>query len=366
MAAKIVLTGKRFGRLVVLSEAPKGKTRARKWHCRCDCGNETSVYQSNLLRGTTSCGCYAKERTSARVRQAARERWATAGPGNKWCRKCQQNKPHSEFYPSSSRYHPDGYAPLCRPCARGVLKHRYETITGPRNIEATRKAKEQQEVVEYLARTAQEKRCIFCKQVKSGAEFDFAPVCRDGTGLKVRCKECWTKIRTARRAGKKVCAGCFSTLPLAEYRRPATLLRPAKVTSYCRPCITEKANAIRLTDEAARISGLRRRLRSYGISLEQYEAMRTKQGNRCGICQKEFDDEDEFGARRPRVDHCHATRAVRGLLCLSCNAGLGSLGDDMESLQNGIEYLRRSGETAELLATIPGPSRNTRKRNAVA
>ena len=51
------LTGKRFGRLTVV--ACEGRTSGnRRWHCRCDCGNEVDVWQPNLLSGRTkSCGC---------------------------------------------------------------------------------------------------------------------------------------------------------------------------------------------------------------------------------------------------------------------------------------------------------------------
>ena len=55
------LTGKRFGRLVVLNkQGHKGKLIA--WRCKCDCGNETVVSVSNLLNNSTkSCGCLARE-----------------------------------------------------------------------------------------------------------------------------------------------------------------------------------------------------------------------------------------------------------------------------------------------------------------
>lgn len=50
------LVGERFCRLVVLSKAVG--TRASRWRCRCDCGNETEVVHSDLLSAhTRSCGC---------------------------------------------------------------------------------------------------------------------------------------------------------------------------------------------------------------------------------------------------------------------------------------------------------------------
>ena len=66
MSNKVDLTGKRFGRLVVLEQAEyhidkKGR-KIRMWKCKCDCGNETIVRHGGLQSGkTTSCGCFHKE-----------------------------------------------------------------------------------------------------------------------------------------------------------------------------------------------------------------------------------------------------------------------------------------------------------------
>ena len=60
------LTGKRFGRLVVLERAednilPSGQHKTM-WKCVCDCGGEKITTRTNLVRGITkSCGCYALE-----------------------------------------------------------------------------------------------------------------------------------------------------------------------------------------------------------------------------------------------------------------------------------------------------------------
>lgn len=62
MTAKIDMAGKRFGRLVVLSEAGITKDMKAKWLCVCDCGNQ-AVVVGKLLRAalTRSCGCLHKE-----------------------------------------------------------------------------------------------------------------------------------------------------------------------------------------------------------------------------------------------------------------------------------------------------------------
>jgi hypothetical protein len=70
MGKHLDLTGQRFGHLTVLDKAgttPAGKTI---WHCRCSCGNETSVPAGALRTGNTvSCGCYRRE--LARMRNFA-------------------------------------------------------------------------------------------------------------------------------------------------------------------------------------------------------------------------------------------------------------------------------------------------------
>jgi hypothetical protein len=56
------LTGKRFGKLVVLQQEPSikrsGSGYIRAWLCHCDCGGEKVVVAKDLVGGKTgSCGC---------------------------------------------------------------------------------------------------------------------------------------------------------------------------------------------------------------------------------------------------------------------------------------------------------------------
>jgi hypothetical protein len=54
----IDLTGKRFGKLVVLSRDKNTKHNQLSWLCQCDCGNKTVVAGYHLSTGhTSSCGC---------------------------------------------------------------------------------------------------------------------------------------------------------------------------------------------------------------------------------------------------------------------------------------------------------------------
>ena len=66
------LTGRRFGRWVVIefSHRAKGKNRtwvSLFWLCRCDCGATRSVDGGNLLSGaSSSCGCWNQDRRLTR------------------------------------------------------------------------------------------------------------------------------------------------------------------------------------------------------------------------------------------------------------------------------------------------------------
>ena len=56
------LTGRRFGRLTVVGPAVKERSRKRFWRCICDCGNQITAEGSHLKSGhTKSCGCYRRE-----------------------------------------------------------------------------------------------------------------------------------------------------------------------------------------------------------------------------------------------------------------------------------------------------------------
>lgn len=54
----IDLTGKRFGRLTVISRSGHNKSGRITWKCRCDCGKEKIICGEHLRYGLThSCGC---------------------------------------------------------------------------------------------------------------------------------------------------------------------------------------------------------------------------------------------------------------------------------------------------------------------
>jgi hypothetical protein len=79
----------------------------------------------------------------------------------------------------------------------------------------------------------------------------------------------------------------------------------------------------------------------YGISREEYVALRKKQKNKCAICGNAEQRKVRGKVTELSVDHCHNTGKVRALLCFSCNSGLGSFKDDIDRLRKAVDYLER-------------------------
>lgn len=133
----------------------------------------------------------------------------------------------------------------------------------------------------------------------------------------------------------KRCARCQTVKPVTEFYTSRDRGTPV---GYCKPCGKE-AHSEWLAANAAhsREYSRRRALRKYGITLEEYMVILESQGGRCAICR-----EAERGASHQEllhVDHDHATGAVRGLLCFSCNRAIGYLKDSPERLRAAARYL---------------------------
>ena len=169
-----------------------------------------------------------------------------------------------------------------------------------------------------------------------------------GESICPECSDAFTKMRP----NQQYCS--------AEHQKKYNLRRwhennKAHVTSY-RKNTAEKRNAIRRqkyaecedTRTAAREQVKRwrsdnpkkrkaQRLRQYGLTIAEFNKLLESQGHKCAICG--YDDKSD-----PNIFffffHCHTTGKVRGLLCASCNHGLGKFKDSQELLIAAAEYLK--------------------------
>jgi hypothetical protein len=87
----------------------------------------------------------------------------------------------------------------------------------------------------------------------------------------------------------------------------------------------------------------------------QYTQLCAKQDEKCPICDKNFPAVETIGVGLV-IDHDHVTGHNRGILCSSCNVGLGCFGDNPESLKRAIVYLAHDDSLDTNVDTSVAPS----------
>lgn len=159
-------------------------------------------------------------------------------------------------------------------------------------------------------------------------------------GRQARCKECSKENKRRgtplgrpreieREDGRIRCSTCRDWKPPEEYHKSKS--QRNGLQSYCKVCAKARQN--REHNHKAHIKKV------YGLTTGEYQAMLVAQSGSCAICNLEYNPE-----RRLCVDHDHDTGSVRGLLCVSCNTGLGALGDDPVRLAAALRYLAKHGK----------------------
>jgi hypothetical protein len=149
----------------------------------------------------------------------------------------------------------------------------------------------------------------------------------------------------------KACSKCKIDKPHSEYFRDN--LRAIGIRCKCKVCCKKESADWRINNrneyntyavEWRAKNKVRQHAASikhhYKLSIEEYNRMLAAQNCQCKICGKEHNPEVNRG--RLYVDHCHDSKAVRGLLCSKCNVALGALNDDIDLLSKAIVYLKAS------------------------
>jgi len=138
------------------------------------------------------------------------------------------------------------------------------------------------------------------------------------------------------RVGKKQCKYCDRTRKLDYF--PKSKNSKTGYFSYCYEC---RRSINRNQDKKRfrkRLEYTRNRylIRTYGISISDYEIMLREQGGGCAICGRQKDSHAKLA-----VDHDSMTGRVRGILCENCNLAIGQLAHDIERIRKAITYLER-------------------------
>jgi hypothetical protein len=79
----------------------------------------------------------------------------------------------------------------------------------------------------------------------------------------------------------------------------------------------------------------------HDISFGDVERMFASQKGCCPICGRQMTLEIGYSKNnRAVIDHSHKTSKRRGLICFSCNVGLGMFRDDIDILISAVVYLK--------------------------
>ena len=136
---------------------------------------------------------------------------------------------------------------------------------------------------------------------------------------------------------ERACACCRLVQPLEAFY--VDRAKPLGRTYRCKVCVRVAQKRLSQSPSSIAAQAAKMRKRNYGITSEQYQAFLVDQGGVCAICQRPEDAKHKGSARSLSVDHDHGTGRIRGLLCRSCNAGIGFLNDDANLLARAIKYL---------------------------
>lgn len=162
--------------------------------------------------------------------------------------------------------------------------------------------------------------CTVCGEPKPREAFALSKRAKDG--LHTFCKAC----KSAKsRAWYHATSERQKARGRRRYQTNGREMRAAALRWY----ETNRAHALELKREWAIRT-------AFGMTLKEYDALVVAQGGSCALCRKP----PERKGRRPlHVDHCHDTGVVRGLLCRSCNVGLGHFKDSPSLLRAAAAYL---------------------------
>jgi len=161
-----------------------------------------------------------------------------------------------------------------------------------------------------------EKRCVICDDVKPLNKFHKASDRPDG--YRGDCKICRkTKRRLDPNATKLRCYTCDELKDKTDENFHISKKSKYGFRRCCKECHKNIQRKSHLN-------------RNYGITPEEYEGMLINQDYKCLICTE---------VKKLVVDHNHLSGEVRGLLCDTCNRGIGYLQESKTNLWNSILYL---------------------------
>ena len=110
----------------------------------------------------------------------------------------------------------------------------------------------------------------------------------------------------------------------------------------CSKVLTQKATKQWRLNNPDRVKASSKRTKiklKYGLSAENLVELFDEQNGHCAICGILLDFNAPSKHNKPHLDHDHKTGIARGILCLTCNTGIGMFNDDAYLLEAARNYL---------------------------
>lgn len=112
--------------------------------------------------------------------------------------------------------------------------------------------------------------------------------------------------------------------------------------TLCKLCDLKRRSKPYTKQEYRRIWNMNNK---YGIDDSGFDSLWYAFKGRCGICNQELKMPENRRGQSMNVvaiDHDHNTGNIRGLLCNSCNKGLGHFLDNVDILKQAIKWLENT------------------------
>ena len=142
----------------------------------------------------------------------------------------------------------------------------------------------------------------------------------------------------------KICTNCNRCLDLSEFSRDKQ--KKDGLRFQCKEC--HKAYVKKYWNITKGYFKNLSLLKRYGITKEDWIRIFEKQNRCCAIC-----GTANPGPKGWQTDHDHINLRVRGILCSSCNWGLGNFKDSLERLQKALVYLSEAEQRVADFASSP-------------
>ena len=186
------------------------------------------------------------------------------------------------------------------------------------------------------------KQCVRCKKNKTVD--NFCVCARSKDGLSSYCRNCKSEYARERREATPV----EYRKKKREYNKRWSNKNPVKAKHLRRinakkyydnnkeASMARSKKWAQKNKDRCRFTSRKSKLKlKYGITIKQYDIMRSSQNDECALCKTPFDSNTNI----PHIDHNHLTNQVRGLLCFKCNVLLGAAEDNTQRLEAAIRYL---------------------------